>query len=63
MTASTILRDIVVPTATGLTALACVALTVLLFSKGEIGGGLSCLALTAAIALFVYHDVKRLILK
>ena len=63
MTASTFLRDIVVPAATGLTALSCAALTVLLFLKGEVGGGISTLSLTAAITLFVIHDVKRLILK
>ena len=63
MTASTFLTNIVVPAATALTGLATLGLTALFFTKGEIGPGVCTLALTAAIALFVVHDVKRLLLK
>jgi len=59
----TFLRDIVVPTATGLTALGVTAITVWLFANGHVGGGLCTLVLDAMLALFVVHDVKRLILK
>lgn len=55
-----IIRNVVVPAATIVTVIACLILTVVLFSKGELGAGVSTLALTALIALFVIHDVKRL---
>ncbi len=63
MSASTIIRDVVVPIASAGAALVVGALTVLLFFKGEIGGGISTLVLTGMLSLFVINDVKRLLLK
>jgi hypothetical protein len=61
MTLTTVIRDVVLPIACGIVTLAMVGLTMFLFAKGEIGGGVSTLALAAASGFFVYHDVRRLL--
>ncbi len=61
MTLTSVVRDVMLPLACVIVTFAMAAATVFLFAKGEIGGGISTLTLTAASGFFVFHDAKRLL--
>ncbi len=63
MSVAQFFTDRVVPVLTVLTLGACVYFSVLLGTKGSVGGCLSVAALAAGFGVMVWHDVNRLILK
>jgi membrane associated rhomboid family serine protease len=63
MSFSQIMTDRVLPVLTAATLAGAVYFTVLLATKGSVGGAISTGALAALFGVIVLHDVKRLILK